>query len=504
MQNINQQILLEAFKKTVQDKKVTFIKQASVIDNKNILSLIDNLLLIFDEAGADQIKLDWAQCHNNCASLWKILTRLSLYDIDHESKGNAKLSEFLEEATKFEEVLYGLDEFYRDHTLHSLWVYLLGDYLLRGQMKKTYNDLNWHLFNDVENEAEWKHLKTQARKRESELCKQVNEKKDAIWCLIALCHDLGYPLSKLGEINKRVGKVLNFFDFHSFEQVGYSLRIEHQYLTKQFLELMSDDIRIQATTDEKDIEIKLFRDDGAYWRHCDSLERREHGTLSSLILFKLLGIFGDATLRGPAVDWGLEDAEAVDTLIRGMILYAIAQHDLEYNWANELGSLSDLLFLADEVEEFARWSSRPLKTRNYLPTIAEVSLGINYSTGKGHDWVDVNIEYKVNKDRDIYDFFTRKAKRITEIYHLVPAESTARARVGRPRIGRFPNIKTFLMIATNEQATLEIKLDKDGKITGKFPDENSKKIKKHNLVLENDNLFVSENKKLTPLIEMID
>lgn len=489
MKSIREENLLESYKKQVEAGKITFVSKARDNDRNTILALVQHLWDLFHKAGKEQVNLDWHECHQKCTELWRLLARLALEDIDSESKGNARLSEFLVETTKFEEVLYGLEDYYRDHTLHSLWVYLLGDYLLRDMLKTTYKDVNWYLFNDVENESSWKHLKRRATDKENELCRQVNEKKDAIWCITALCHDLGYPLSKLGEINKRVGKVLNFFDLHGFDRVGYELKIEHQYLTKQFLELMADDMRIQANIEENDIEVKLFRDDGSYWRFCDSLEKREHGTLSAFILYKLLGIFGDATLRGPAVDWGLEDEEAVDTLIRGTILYAIAQHGLKFNWADELGSLADVLLLADEVEEFARWG-RPVKTRIYLPTLAEVSLDINYKPAKDRSNVAITINYKANKAHDIKQFFERKARRLTEIYHLKPPEALGRARAGRPRESRFPKIISIKMTASNEEQEFMLELGKD-RIKASLPSKKNKNMfSTYDIKFINDELYV--------------
>ena len=36
------------------------------------------------------------------------------------------IDKYIDTFTVFEEMLFGLDENYRDHTLHSLWVYLFG------------------------------------------------------------------------------------------------------------------------------------------------------------------------------------------------------------------------------------------------------------------------------------------------------------------------------------------------------------------------------------------
>ncbi len=76
--------------------------------------------------------------------------------------------------------------------------------------------------------------------------------------------------------------------------------------------------------------IKCYRDDSIYWRLCRALEKKQHGILSSYLIYKIPGIFADATVRGPAEEWGLDDNEAVENIIRGDILFAIAQHELRY------------------------------------------------------------------------------------------------------------------------------------------------------------------------------
>lgn len=467
MQQITVPILLEAFERQVSLDRISFIARKT--DLKEVLDLVSELRKLVPEDDEEEENFKWQACHKQGTKLWRLLTRLALKNIDDESKGNARLSDFLKAATKFEDGLYGLEDYYRDHTLHSLWVYLLGDYLLRDQLKVTYQDLDWYLWNDVDDEPNWAHLKSKAREIELPLSKKVDEKKDAIWCITALCHDLGYSLSKLADINDRVEQVLKFFDLHGFDRVGYALKIEHQYLTKQFLELTVDDMRILPDPSEEDVVIKLFRDDSQYWRLCDSLERRDHGALSAFILYKLLGFFGDATLRGPAEEWGLDEKdEAIDTLIRGTILFAIAQHDFTYCWANELGSLADVLLLADEVEEFSRWPARPLMTRKSLSTLAKVSLKFDYK-GQGQDCkVGIKIDYEVREEDDLKNFFMRKANKLARVYHLKPAAAAGRRRVGRPRISRFPKITSIDMAAMVADKPLTLYMDQES-IKAKLP-----------------------------------
>ena len=105
---------------------------------------------------------DWYKAHEKGSELWKMLAKYALRDIEPTAKGNATLYRFLKAATEFEDVLYGLEPHYRDHTLHSLWVYLIGEHILRKPLKDGPSDkciylrekLNWYLYNDIKKDKD--------------------------------------------------------------------------------------------------------------------------------------------------------------------------------------------------------------------------------------------------------------------------------------------------------------------------------------------------------------
>ena len=114
--------------------------------------------------------MDWYEPHQRGRELWKVLASYALKYIDETSKGNSKLFDFIEAATRFEELLYGLEPYYRDHTLHSLWVYLIGEHLQRDCLPNMYKNTNWYLFNDIERDHKEynydKKLVKEAKKKE--------------------------------------------------------------------------------------------------------------------------------------------------------------------------------------------------------------------------------------------------------------------------------------------------------------------------------------------------
>lgn len=442
--------LLQEYKARVESGYVSFLqeekKRKDVVDS--LKELIDEWGRAKEEAEKASVdiseKLKWHEIHNMGRDLWKKLTSCALNDLDEGSKGNSKLFGFLEAATRFEDLLYGLEEYYRDHTLHSLWVYLIGEHLLQGDLKNIYKQLNWYLYSDIERDKTkyryTRKLVKEAERQSNDFCKAVNKHKEATWCIIALCHDLGYSLEKLTKLNDKVQDVLKFFDVADFRHVGYSLDIEHQYLVEQFLELMAMDVRIVPSDNfrakgvnvEEKVLVKCYRDDSTYWRLCRSLEKKEHGILSAYLIFKLLGLFADTSIRGPAEDWGLDDDEVPYNIIRGDILFAIAQHEFKFAHLNLLSSFADVLVLADELEEFSRLG-RQLQSRHYHDTAAKA--GIMFKTTKGlkqrprlnsKTCLEIDYDYKHDDKTDFYNFFRRKAERICQMYSLESPRSDDR------------------------------------------------------------------------------
>ncbi len=416
MGNITVVGLLDAYTQRVKRGEIQFLEKGSTSCGE-VLDIIQLLLTRMKEAEAESRGLsetpNWYETHQVGRSLWEMLLGYALRDIDPVAKGNSELFKFAGAAADFEDLLYGMSRYYRDHTLHSLWVYLIGEHILRDLLPDVYKNLDWGVRSTYP-----RPLQGEAKRLERKLLDGANKHKDAAWCLTALCHDLGYSLAQLHRLNESVEKVLRFLDLPGFTRIGYSFEVEHQYLSSQFLELMAGMIWIVPSPDEKVALIKNFREAGDYWRLCRSLEKRQHGIYSSFLIYKLLDIFADIWVRDPAEPWGLDEEEAVDNLLRGNILFAIAQHEFEFAHLNMMGSLADILVLVDELEEFSRFGRRQLLERKYRDTMADVDVSFKSNgTARGRE-LDIDITYDVAEGWDPGRFYVTKAEMLCRKYSL--------------------------------------------------------------------------------------
>jgi hypothetical protein len=130
-------------------------------------------------------------------------------------RGIGALQEYYEKSADFEEVLFGIDPTYRDHTLHVLWVYLLGDYILTKQPVYTGVRMDWDIvIRDPTDDA--------AANFKRDLEKELNEGyRDAVFCIIVLCHDLAYPFERAERVNRRVEELSHFLGIRSFDRLRY-------------------------------------------------------------------------------------------------------------------------------------------------------------------------------------------------------------------------------------------------------------------------------------------
>jgi hypothetical protein len=302
-----------------------------------------------------------------------------------------EIANYYDAASDFERILYGADQWYRDHFAHVLRVWLLGLYVIfikRGkggliapqvakkpdnedQKSKTPSDngkaadINWKLYEPAEYYA--------------------------AFTIAALTHDLGYPIQKVAKLNASLDRILQSTGGMEWQltQVTFSLARHEvaQQLLKfiaakpQFIELDNQRVlkykelkdKINARLEEyqrvktsAELEALQYNTaSGAPWgavfrtqwkyhqKYSDSLEKLHHGLLSAILLQRKLLFFkeGEFALEE---DYHFSLEEARQFMIRREILRAIATHTCPDIYIINLLSIESLLFFCDEIQEWGR------------------------------------------------------------------------------------------------------------------------------------------------------
>lgn len=326
-------------------------------------------------------------------NLWKLLFKKALYSLTNDLEGTKNIFEYFEKYVEFEALLFGVDGFYRDHTIHSLWVYFVGQYLLNaGYIQREDIQISIDIFNDMQNnEAIIKHS--------NDIRNEVISNLDEMWCLISLTHDLAYPISSIEKINKKINSILPYFGRFIKQDFGLKESFIQTEIIKKLLKIICSDIQY----DERKIPHQILKHD-LYLALLNSFENYEHGVLSSYLIYKnLLPI-----LKTPFYETGADvvhdENEIIKFLSNQSILKSIALHTCNLKQFSSYPSLDSLLVLSDEIEEFSRWT-RAKNKRDYVSELCKVSIDINRE--------NIIIEYLFDDSNIIINlehFFKNKCK----------------------------------------------------------------------------------------------
>ena len=149
--------------------------------------------------------------------LWKLLLNSSFEYIGLDEKvGVEELYDYLKDFRGFEEVLYGTSPYYRDHTYHSINLYLMGEYLFR----------KCDMYKDI---------KMFSRNNQKE---KIND-KSAIFCIISLTHDLGYPIEKINAINQKILQMYSHYKNIKINELSLEFTIQYQGIFDYLLNILS-------------------------------------------------------------------------------------------------------------------------------------------------------------------------------------------------------------------------------------------------------------------------
>lgn len=270
-----------------------------------------------------------------------------------------KINQYIDAFTLFEEMLFGLDPRYRDHTLHSLWVYLFGHEFITciggydaikiaGQMSIIYPKFV---------------LGTPP-------VKDTRIHLEAMWGMISILHDLGYPIEAISNRPHEVfGRILEPFaiDFSSIFQMDLGSRISLLY--QSVCDLLSTMYRPEEITPEEAENYSEEADKKAsrgllYIPRPPTTTKAEaiemefriasvdkiHSAWSSILAFKNIAYLHESDYHGGGT------RDYLKLLTKRDILYSIVHHTSEEPKDEAVNRFQFILLLMDDIEETVRYS----------------------------------------------------------------------------------------------------------------------------------------------------
>lgn len=407
---VNENSVLEFYLAEMDKDSISFLKNKTAF-KKDIRKYIENLR----DAENMNEKIEVSK------KLWKVLFEAAMSYIDPDKRGYDELFKYFDEYVEFEELIFASDSFYRDHTVHCLWVYFLGEYITKKDEYK-------FLFKNALNEAQLlKGVKCFVDKlgKNNENLKYVlgeliktTEFEDSIKCVAAITHDLGYPLKKINKINKSIGKILPYFSVQDYNEFSFQFNNIQKSNIDSFIDFLSNDFEYSISTKDdnnkdelsmlfdkifviengyifglkerweeilQETEIKKLEDAlksnimlkfnrANYIRYCSDFEEYEHGIMSAFLLMRVVKTFTNSKFSyGNNSDIKAHDLDYCEIYSKQDILRAISDHTSSSYNITGIEGVSSILTFIDELEEFSR-ISRANQSRQYVSEFCKTDI----------------------------------------------------------------------------------------------------------------------------------
>lgn len=457
-QFVDENVVMQFYLKQIEEDNITFLT-GKAEKKKVIHNMVKQLL-------------DTKRVTNRigiATQLWKVLFEAAMSSIDSEKQGYDRLYDYFEDYVEFEELIFASDSFYRDHTLHCIWVYFLGVYidkqsefeplLRKNRAVSRQNDIALELYTKL-GLTEEKDVK-----RLFECCetiKKVLENQDAMFCVEALTHDLGYPLKKIEKINKSIRKILPYYAVQSFgdfkfeygninqlfieefiKLITHTITVSIEYKTRKAEEIFArmatiengefiaiNDEAIKNITDEEreilknELSVKHLTLSDYEWKvsMAKDFESYQHGIMSAFILsrnllaFQNIGVNIEKEVKATPKQWA-------DYMIKEIILNAISQHTCEsYRFAG-IDYVSFLTFI-DELEEFSR-ISRASQSREYVEEFCKSEIGME----DGWFCIDFTFDNDELANLDPERAFLGRCKRFLSLFKIPEMDELLKIRL---------------------------------------------------------------------------
>jgi len=252
--------------------------------------------------------------------------------------GIDSLRSYFDKYADFEGLLYGSNKSYRDHVIHVFNTWLLGIIILLNET------------------GEARELFLQKVKIEGAKDLKLDFfEVISMWTIVAMCHDLGYPLEKAQKIFQKTSSMLEYFISNPKMSIDLNFSGVQDYINNHIVKFLSS----------KMIDSKDSRPVGAektftgrvqpkyYIKLSKSLESYHHGIIGAIILYKTLIYFLETEFNVNE-DYYYDSSESKQYYIRREILRAIASHTCVDIYHLNTTTLSFLLITCDDMQEWGR------------------------------------------------------------------------------------------------------------------------------------------------------
>ncbi len=313
------------------------------------------------------------------------------------------LRDYYEKYAKFEQVLYGSSRYYRDHVIHVLRTWLSGIDLLTKNGGECLNK-----------------IAIQEKDENIELELNLAE-KISMWTIIALTHDLGYPLQKAKSIITITQDMLATFITNPDISVDFAFHGVQNYMNDFVVRLMSSKMerrrRLKEESENKTKE-KITNNDYVeyyvarlqskyYFKFQKSLERNSHGILSTLITYKLLTYFLESDYNINE-DYTFDKEECRQFYIRREILRAVASHTCDDIYQMYMGSFSFLLRICDDTQEWGRKNITELYVKSEQKyELKDIALHFNTSQDRKNNSCEIKEKMSVSDKESVISLIQR-------------------------------------------------------------------------------------------------
>lgn len=273
--------------------------------------------------------------------LWEKFLSSSLMAITDNLRGYNELTTYFSQYIRYENLLFAVDRHHRDHVIHSIWVMLIGFYLLDTCKPLSPIDYSSVLDGDHKDLPHFKICETDIRQREP-----------ILWCLIALTHDLGYPIQKTRQANALMSSMIDNFGFLEQQHFTYRFTTLQNTAIEQLLNMLSS--RLWFTNNKTH---RIISSSGIRLDYAKSFERLDHGIMSAYLLTNYMDLICDTMDTPSHPDIAIKSpTTALSQAIVITWLRAVASHTSKNRYSFAPNDMDSLLLISDELDEFSRYS----------------------------------------------------------------------------------------------------------------------------------------------------